>query len=163
MFISVKDVYNQHPEFEKAKITEWMVDPERIITLRAPWVDDKGTDIKGKTIAVSGFGNVAWGTVKKVTQLGAKVISISGPDGYIYNQDGVSGEKIDYMLKLRTSRNDVYQPMPTNSLAPHSLPARSRESRRRTGGKTPHRQDEHDSQSQATYRHEQRERPIILE
>ncbi len=266
VLISVKDVYNQHPEFEKAKIMERMVEPERIITFRVPWVDDKGEvqvnigyrvqfnsaigpykgglrfhasvnlsilkflgfeqtfknalttlpmgggkggsdfsprgksdaeimrfcqsfmqelykyvgpemdipagdigvggreigylfgqykrltsmfqgatltgkgleyggsilrpeatgygalyfvhhmldtkgiDIKGKTIAVSGFGNVAWGAVKKATQLGAKVITISGPDGYIYDPDGVSGEKIDYMLELRASGNDVCQP-----------------------------------------------------
>lgn len=266
VLISVKDVYNQHPEFEKAKIIERLVEPERIITFRVPWVDDKGEvqvnlgyrvqfnsaigpykgglrfhasvnlsilkflgfeqtfknalttlpmgggkggsdfsprgksnaeimrfcqsfmqelfkyvgpdmdipagdigvggreigylfgeykrltsmfqgatitgkgleyggsilrpeatgygalyfvhhmldtrgiDIKGKTIALSGFGNVAWGAVKKATQLGAKVITISGPDGYIYDPDSVSGEKIDYLLELRNSGNDVCQP-----------------------------------------------------
>ena len=266
VLISVKDVYNQHPEFEKAKIMERMVEPERIITFRVPWVDDKGEvqvnigyrvqfnsaigpykgglrfhasvnlsilkflgfeqtfknalttlpmgggkggsdfsprgksdaeimrfcqsfmqelykyvgpemdipagdigvggreigylfgqykrltsmfqgatltgkgleyggsilrpeatgygalyfvhhmldtkgiDLKGKTIAVSGFGNVAWGAVKKATQLGAKVITISGPDGYIYDPDGISGEKNEYMLELRASGNDVCQP-----------------------------------------------------
>ena len=67
-------------------------------------------DIKGKTVAVSGFGNVAWGAVTKATQLGAKVITISGPDGYIYDPDGISGEKIDYMLELRASGNDVCAP-----------------------------------------------------
>lgn len=266
VLISVKDVYNQHPEFEKAKIIERMVEPERIITFRVPWVDDKGEvqvnlgyrvqfnsaigpykgglrfhasvnlsilkflgfeqtfknalttlpmgggkggsdfsprgkseaeimrfcqsfmqelykyvgpemdipagdigvggreigylfgeykrltscfrgatltgkgleyggsilrpeatgygalyfvhhmldtrgiDIKGKTIAVSGFGNVAWGAVKKANQLGAKVITISGPDGYIYDPDGISGEKNEYMLELRASGNDVCEP-----------------------------------------------------
>ena len=63
----------------------------------------KGIDIKGKTVAVSGFGNVAWGAVTKATELGAKVVTISGPDGYIYDPDGVSGDKIDYMLELRKS------------------------------------------------------------
>ena len=266
VLVSVKDVYNQHPEFEKAKIIERMVEPERIITFRVPWVDDKGEvqvnigyrvqfnsaigpykgglrfhasvnlsilkflgfeqtfknalttlpmgggkggsdfsprgksdaeimrfcqsfmqelykyvgpemdipagdigvggreigylfgeykrltsmfqgatltgkgmeyggsilrpeatgygalyfvnhmlatrgiDIKGKTIAVSGFGNVAWGAVKKATQLGAKVITISGPDGYVYDPDGISGEKNEYMLELRASGNDVVEP-----------------------------------------------------
>ncbi len=266
VLVSVKDVYNQHPEFEKAKIMERMVEPERIITFRVPWVDDKGEvqvnigyrvqfnsaigpykgglrfhasvnlsilkflgfeqtfknalttlpmgggkggsdfsprgksdaeimrfcqsfmqelykyvgpemdipagdigvggreigylfgeykrltsmfqgatltgkgmeyggsilrpeatgygalyfvnhmlatrgiDIKGKTIAVSGFGNVAWGAVKKATQLGAKVITISGPDGYVYDPDGISGEKNEYMLELRASGNDVVEP-----------------------------------------------------
>lgn len=70
----------------------------------------KSLDIKGKTIAVSGFGNVAWGAVTKATELGAKVVTLSGPDGHIYDPDGVSGEKIDYMLELRASNNDVIEP-----------------------------------------------------
>ena len=262
---SIKDVYNQHPEFEKAKIIERLVEPERIITFRVPWVDDKGEvqvnlgyrvqfnsaigpykgglrfhssvnlsilkflgfeqtfknalttlpmgggkggsdfsirgksdnevmkfcqafmtelyrhigpdedvpagdigvgareigylfgqykklthqfqgvltgkgmewggsilrpeatgygalyfvnqmltehglDIKGKTVALSGFGNVAWGAAKKATELGAKVITISGPDGYIYDPAGLDAEKIEYMLELRASGNDVCQP-----------------------------------------------------
>ena len=66
-------------------------------------------DIKGKTFAVSGFGNVAWGAVKKITELGGKVVTISGPDGYIYDENGVStDEKIDFMLEMRAScRNRV--------------------------------------------------------
>lgn len=265
VLISVKDVYNQHPEFEKAKIIERIVEPERIITFRVPWVDDKGEihvnigyrvqfnsaigpykgglrfhpsvnlsilkflgfeqtfknalttlpmgggkggsdfsirgrsarevmrfcqafmtelfhyigpdedipagdigvgareigylfgmykkltreysgvltgkglewggsrirpeatgfgalyfvnemlethgyDIKGKTVAISGFGNVAWGAAKKATELGAKVITISGPDGYIYDPKGLDDEKIAYMLELRASGNDVCAP-----------------------------------------------------
>lgn len=70
----------------------------------------KGLDIQGKTIAISGFGNVAWGAVTKATELGAKVVTLSGPDGHIYDPDGVSGEKIDYMLELRASNNDVVKP-----------------------------------------------------
>jgi len=262
---SIKDVYNQHPEFEKAKIVERIVEPERIITFRVPWVDDKGEvqvnlgyrvqynsaigpykgglrfhssvnlsilkflgfeqtfknalttlpmgggkggsdfsirgksnnevmkfcqafmtelyrhigpdedvpagdigvgareigylygqykklthqfqgvltgkgmewggsilrpeatgygalyfvnqmltehghNIEGKTIALSGFGNVAWGAAKKATELGAKVITISGPDGYIYDPAGLDAEKIEYMLELRASGNDVCEP-----------------------------------------------------
>ena len=265
VLISVKDVYNQHPEFEKAKIIERIVEPERIVTFRVPWVDDRGEvhvnlgyrvqfnsaigpykgglrfhpsvnlsilkflgfeqtfknalttlpmgggkggsdfsirgrsdnevmrfcqsfmtelyrvigpeedipagdigvgareigylfgmykklthhwngvltgkglewggsrirpeatgygalyfvnqmlqthgyDIKGKTVAISGFGNVAWGAAKKATELGAKVITISGPDGYIYDPAGLDDEKIAYMLELRASGNDVCQP-----------------------------------------------------
>ena len=265
VLISIQDVYNQHPEFEKAKIIERIVEPERIITFRVPWVDDNGEvhvnlgyrvqfnsaigpykgglrfhpsvnlsilkflgfeqtfknalttlpmgggkggsdfsirgrsdaevmrfcqafmtelyrhigpnedvpagdigvggreigylfgmykklthqwngvltgkgleyggskirpeatgfgaiyfvhqmlethdiDIKGKTVAVSGFGNVAWGAVTKATQLGAKVVTISGPDGYIYDPTGISGKKIDYMLELRSSGNDICAP-----------------------------------------------------
>jgi glutamate dehydrogenase (NADP+) len=262
---SIKDVYNQHPEFEKAKIIERLVEPERIITFRVPWTDDKGEvhvnlgyrvqfnsaigpykgglrfhpsvnlsilkflgfeqtfknalttlpmgggkggsdfsirgksdaevmrfcqafmtelyrnigpnedvpagdigvggreigylfgmykklthrwegvltgkgleyggskvrpeatgfgalyfvnemmnthgyDMKDKIVAVSGFGNVAWGAITKATQLGAKVVTISGPDGYIYDPTGISGEKIDYLLELRASGNDVCAP-----------------------------------------------------
>jgi glutamate dehydrogenase (NADP+) len=70
----------------------------------------KGMDIQGKTIAVSGFGNVAWGAVTKATELGAKVVTLSGPDGHIYDPDGVSGEKIDYMLELRASNEDIIEP-----------------------------------------------------
>ena len=67
----------------------------------------KGEDIEGKVFAVSGFGNVAWGAVQKINQLGGKVVTLSGPDGFIYDKEGVSGEKIDYMLKLRASANDT--------------------------------------------------------
>ena len=265
VLLSIEDVYNQHPEFEKAKIIERLVEPERIITFRVPWVDDKGEvqvnigyrvqfnsaigpykgglrfhasvnlsilkflgfeqtfknalttlpmgggkggsdfsprgksdaevmrfcqafmtelyryigpdedvpagdigvgtreigylfgmykklthqfqgvltgkglewggsrirpeatgygalyfvnqmltehgiDIKGKTVAISGFGNVAWGATKKATELGAKVVTISGPDGYIYDPTGICGEKIDYMLELRASGEDICAP-----------------------------------------------------
>lgn len=265
VLLSIEDVYNQHPEFEKASIIERLVEPERVITFRVPWVDDKGKvqvnlgyrvqfnnaigpykgglrfhpsvnlsilkflgfeqtfknalttlpmgggkggsdfsirgksdaeimrfcqafilelwhnigpdtdvpagdigvggreigymygmykklarentgtftgkgleyggsilrpeatgfgalyfvhqmlkthniDIKGKTISLSGFGNVAWGAATKATELGAKVVTISGPDGYIYDPEGISGEKIDYLLELRNSGNDVVAP-----------------------------------------------------
>ena len=70
----------------------------------------RNIDIKGKTVAISGFGNVAWGAAKKATELGAKVITISGPDGYIYDPAGLDDEKIEYMLELRASGNDVCQP-----------------------------------------------------
>ena len=66
-----------------------------------------GEDIKGKTMAVSGFGNVAWGTVKKANELGAKVVAISGPDGYIYDEEGLcTEEKINFMLEMRASGRD---------------------------------------------------------
>ena len=262
---SIKDVYNQHPEFEKAKIIERIVEPERIVTFRVPWVDDKGEvqvnlgyrvqfnsaigpykgglrfhssvnlsilkflgfeqtfknalttlpmgggkggsdfsprgksdaeierfcqafmselyryigpeidvpagdigvgareigylfgqykkltrdfsgvltgkgldfggslirpeatgfgglyfvnemletagqKLAGKTVAISGFGNVAWGAATKATELGAKVVAISGPDGYVYDPDGIEGRKIDYMLELRASGNDIVAP-----------------------------------------------------
>ena len=76
-------------------------------------METHGLDIKGKTVALSGFGNVAWGAAKKATELGAKVITLSGPDGYIYDPAGISGEKIEYMLELRSSGNDVCEPYAT--------------------------------------------------
>ena len=68
-----------------------------------------GDSIEGKTFAVSGFGNVAWGTVKKINELGGKVVTLSGPDGYIYDKDGISTEeKVDFLLEMRAScRNRV--------------------------------------------------------
>ncbi len=69
-----------------------------------------GEDVKGKTFAISGFGNVAWGTAKKIAQLGGKVVTISGPDGYVYDKDGiVTDEKINYLLEMRASGRDKVQ------------------------------------------------------
>ncbi len=70
----------------------------------------KGEKLVGKTVALSGFGNVTWGAALKATQLGAKVITISGPDGYVYDPDGISGEKIEYLLELRASNQDIVKP-----------------------------------------------------
>ncbi|MBI9037780.1 MAG: NADP-specific glutamate dehydrogenase [Bacteroidales bacterium] len=70
----------------------------------------KGETFEGKTVAISGFGNVAWGATQKVTELGGKVVTLSGPDGYIYDPEGVSGEKIKYMLELRASNQDIVKP-----------------------------------------------------
>jgi len=70
----------------------------------------KNMDLKDKIVAVSGFGNVAWGAITKANQLGAKVVTISGPDGYIYDPEGISGKKIDYLLRLRATNNDVVAP-----------------------------------------------------
>ena len=70
-----------------------------------------GDTLAGKRIAVSGFGNVAWGAVLKAAELGAKVVTISGPDGYILDEEGVSTpEKAAFMLQLRASNNDVVKP-----------------------------------------------------
>lgn len=70
----------------------------------------KNETFEGKTVAISGFGNVAWGAARKATELGAKVVTISGPDGYIYDKDGISGEKIEYLLELRASNQDIVKP-----------------------------------------------------
>ncbi|HLN53471.1 MAG TPA: NADP-specific glutamate dehydrogenase [Lentimicrobium sp.] len=70
----------------------------------------KGDSLQGKTVCISGFGNVAWGAAMKATELGAKVVTISGPDGYIYDANGISGNKIAYMLELRASNQDIVAP-----------------------------------------------------
>ena len=69
----------------------------------------KNEDLRGKSVAVSGFGNVAWGAVKKLNELGARVVTLSGPDGFIHDRDGVTGEKIDYMCRMRLSSRDRVQ------------------------------------------------------
>ena len=73
-------------------------------------LENQNINIAGKTVALSGFGNVAWGAAIKATELGAKVVTISGPDGYIYDPNGISGEKIEYMLELRSTGEDIVAP-----------------------------------------------------
>ena len=72
-----------------------------------------GKDIKGLTIALSGFGNVAWGAAKKAKELGAKVIAISGPDGVCHIPEGITDEMIDYMLDMRASNRNKVEDMAT--------------------------------------------------
>ncbi len=69
-----------------------------------------GKDIEGLNFAVSGFGNVAWGAITKINELGGKVVTISGPDGYVHDKDGIRDDKLDYLLELRASNNDVVAP-----------------------------------------------------
>ena len=70
----------------------------------------QGDTIEGKTVVISGFGNVAWGTAQKLEQVGAKLIAFSGPDGYILDESGITGEKVDYFLELRASGKDICSP-----------------------------------------------------
>ena len=72
-----------------------------------------GKDIKDKTVALSGFGNVAWGAAKKATELGAKVVAISGPDGVCHMPEGITPEMIDYMLDMRASNRNKVEDMAT--------------------------------------------------
>ena len=81
-----------------------------IVFFTREMLKSNGEELAGKTVAVSGFGNVSWGTVQKLNQLGAKVITISGPDGYILDEEGVSGEKEAYMLELRASGKNIVAP-----------------------------------------------------
>jgi glutamate dehydrogenase (NADP+) len=69
-----------------------------------------GEKLEGKSVVISGFGNVAWGTAVKLNELGAKLIAFSGPDGYILDEAGISGEKVAFMLKLRNSGKNVCAP-----------------------------------------------------
>ena len=80
------------------------------IYFTAQMLEQAGDELARKRIALSGFGNVAWGAALKATELGAKVVTISGPDGFIYDPSGLDREKIDYMLELRASNNDVVAP-----------------------------------------------------
>jgi len=70
----------------------------------------KGESFEGKTVCLSGFGNVAWGAANKINEFGGKVVTLSGPDGYIYDPEGISDEKIEYMLELRASNQDIVKP-----------------------------------------------------
>ena len=81
-----------------------------VVYFAAEALKSKGQSLKGKIVGISGFGNVAWGAALKATELGAKVVTISGPDGYIYDKEGISGKKIEYMLELRASNQDVVKP-----------------------------------------------------
>lgn len=69
-----------------------------------------GQDIEGQTFSVSGFGNVAWGAIVKINELGGRVVTISGPDGYVFDKEGIKGDKVDYLLDLRQTNNDVVEP-----------------------------------------------------
>ncbi|RXP54284.1 NADP-specific glutamate dehydrogenase [Lutibacter sp. HS1-25] len=73
-------------------------------------LETKGDTFEGKIVALSGFGNVTWGSALKITELGGKVVTISGPDGYVYDEKGLDADKIDYLLFLRASNNDVVAP-----------------------------------------------------
>ena len=70
----------------------------------------KGETFKGKKVALSGFGNVAWGAASKIEELGGMAVTISGPDGYIHDPEGITGDKIEYMLELRASNQDIVAP-----------------------------------------------------
>ncbi len=66
----------------------------------------EGESMQGKTIVISGYGNVAWGVCKKAAQLGAKVVTLSGHNGYVYDPEGITtDEKINYLLEMRSSRH----------------------------------------------------------
>ena len=113
MFGMYKKLMNEFTGVFTGKGLTWggsLVRPEAtgfgVVYFTEEMLKTKGETIKGKRVAISGFGNVAWGAVQKVNHLGGKVVTISGPDGYILDEEGISGEKINYMVVLRASNND---------------------------------------------------------
>jgi glutamate dehydrogenase (NADP+) len=117
MFGQYKRIKNEFTGVLTGKGTTWggsLIRPEAtgfgVVYFAEEQLKTKGTSFKGKTVAVSGFGNVAWGAVQKVNDLGGKVVTISGPDGYIHDADGIKGAKWEYMLELRASGQDIVEP-----------------------------------------------------
>ncbi|MCB5266602.1 MAG: NADP-specific glutamate dehydrogenase, partial [Candidatus Cloacimonetes bacterium] len=113
LFGMYKKLHNEFTGVLTGKGRTWggsLVRPEAtgfgVVYFTEEMLKTKGQNFAGKKVALSGFGNVAWGAAQKVTELGGKVVTISGPDGYIYDEAGLNAEKIEYMLELRASNND---------------------------------------------------------
>lgn len=117
MYGMYKKIVNTHNGVFTGKGRNWggsLIRPEATgfgtVFFAEEMLKTRGDSMKGKVVTVSGFGNVSWGSIIKACQLGAKVVTISGPDGYVYDPDGISGEKIDYLLELRASNQDIVKP-----------------------------------------------------
>jgi len=117
MYGMYKKLAREHTGVLTGKGINWggsLIRPEAtgfgVVYFAEEMLKTRGMTMEGKTVTVSGFGNVAWGAITKCVQLGAKVLTISGPDGYVFDPDGISGEKIDYMLELRASNQDIVKP-----------------------------------------------------
>jgi glutamate dehydrogenase (NADP+) len=112
-----KKLQHEHTGVLTGKGTGWggsLIRPEATgfggVYFTQEMLKTKNDSFEGKTVTISGFGNVAWGVALKLNELGAKVVTISGPDGYIYDPEGISGEKVDYLLELRASNQDIVAP-----------------------------------------------------
>jgi len=112
-----KKLTNEHTGVLTGKGVNWggsLIRPEATgfgaVYFAQEMLASKGESFEGKAVCLSGFGNVAWGAAKKVQDLGGKVVTLSGPDGYIHDPEGISGEKIEYMLELRASNQDIVKP-----------------------------------------------------
>jgi glutamate dehydrogenase (NADP+) len=117
MYGMYKKLTSEHTGVLTGKGINWggsLIRPEAtgfgVVYFAQEMLKTRGMTFEGKTVAVSGFGNVAWGAIIKCVQLGAKVVTISGPDGYVYDPDGISDEKISYLLELRASNQDIVKP-----------------------------------------------------
>jgi glutamate dehydrogenase (NADP+) len=118
MFGMYKKLRNEFTGVLTGKGIEWggsLARPEAtgfgVVYFAQRMLKTRKIDMKGKTVALSGFGNVAWGAARKATDLGAKPVTVSGPDGYVYDPDGINThEKFDYLLKLRASNQDIVAP-----------------------------------------------------
>lgn len=117
LFGMYKKLTREHTGVFTGKSINWggsLIRPEAtgygVVYFVQQMLKTKGETLKDKIVTVSGFGNVAWGVVKKATSFGAKVVTLSGPDGYFYDREGISGKKIDYMLELRASNDDIVKP-----------------------------------------------------
>lgn len=117
MFGMYKKLRNEFTGVLTGKGIEWggsLIRPEAtgygVVYFAQEMLKSKGQSLQGKVVGISGFGNVAWGAATKATELGAKVVTISGPDGYVYDPQGISGDKIEFMLELRASNRDIVKP-----------------------------------------------------
>lgn len=117
LFGMYKKLQHEHTGVLTGKGTGWggsLIRPEATgfggVYFTQEMLKTKNDSFEGKTVTISGFGNVAWGVALKLNELGAKVVTISGPDGYIYDPDGITGEKVDYLLELRASNQDIVAP-----------------------------------------------------
>ncbi|MBR9974681.1 MAG: NADP-specific glutamate dehydrogenase [Bacteroidetes bacterium] len=117
MFGQYKKLRNSFDGVLTGKGLSWggsLIRPEAtgygVVYFASEMLATRGQSFEGKTVAISGFGNVAWGATQKVHELGGKVVTISGPDGYVYDPAGISAEKVEYMLELRASNQDIVEP-----------------------------------------------------
>ena len=113
MFGQYKKLANKWEGVLTGKGTKWggsLIRPEAtgfgVVYFTDEMLKTRGESIEGKTVAVSGFGNVAWGAAIKITELGGKVVTLSGPDGFVYDEKGLDKDKINFMLEMRASCRD---------------------------------------------------------